>query len=109
MAETFIYPGAKECLDQAYGYPPDAVVEEFQQRLKTIKAIDQYSQLMKVIEMKNIQSSDDTIDFLIESIQISNAQGYTRIRSPSEERKRRYHSSTYDDDYSRYSYKRYKY
>jgi len=93
--------GLLRLLDQAFGYPPAIVIENFQQRLKAIKAIDEYSQLMEAIKLNDvIKSPDDMIDFVISSIEISNLQGYTRIPSPVGERNRRYHLSTDDDQYS---------
>jgi hypothetical protein len=92
--------GLLRLLDQAFGYPPAIVIENFQQRLKAIKAIDEYSQLMEAIKLNDvIKSPDDMIDFVISSIEISNLQGYTRIPSPVGERNRRY-LSTDDDEYS---------
>ncbi len=88
-------------LDQAFGHPPDIVIENFQKRLKAMKAIDEYSQLMEAIKLNDvIKSPDDMIDFVISLIEISNLQGYTRISSPAEERNRRSHLSTDDEQYS---------
>jgi hypothetical protein len=96
-------------LDQAFGYPPDTMVEKFQQRLKDIKAINEYNQLMEAIRINDvIESSHDVINFLKSSVEISNLQGYTRIQSPFDERNRTNHSSTYDDRYSNHPNKRQK-
>ncbi|CAF3322327.1 unnamed protein product [Rotaria sp. Silwood2] len=56
-----IYPE----LDRAYGYPPDIIVEKFQQRLKSIKEINKYSQFVQVIKMNDVlKSPDDMLGFI---------------------------------------------
>ncbi|CAF2216196.1 unnamed protein product [Rotaria magnacalcarata] len=73
MAETFIFSGVKEYLDRSYGYPPDNIVEKFQQRLKAIKAIDRYSEFVRAVKMNDtIKTPDAMIDFIISSVEISN-------------------------------------
>ena len=81
-------------LDRLYGYPPAAVVEKFQQRLKTIKAIDRYSVFIQAIQFSDtIQSPDDMIDLIKRSIAVSDRQGYTNILSVY---RQRYGYSIYD-------------
>ncbi|CAF0798243.1 unnamed protein product [Adineta ricciae] len=109
MAETFIYPGVKEELDKAFGYPSDQVVEKFQRRLRDIKAINDYRQLMKEIRIDDIiESSEDMVNFLISSVKISNRQGYTNIRPSYEDDHRSQRQTTYDDHYSHHCQKRFK-
>lgn len=68
-------------LDALCGFPPDAVVEKFQQRLKAIKSIDRYSLLMQAIRFSDtINSSTAMINWIQSSVRLSNSQGYTRIR-----------------------------
>ncbi len=74
-----------------YGYPPNTVVETFQQRLKAIKALDRYSDFVKAIKMDNvIKSPEDMIHLLRRSVEVSNKQGYTNIISIAEQQDRRY-------------------
>ncbi|UJR20458.1 hypothetical protein I4U23_023587 [Adineta vaga] len=80
MAQTFIFSGVKKHLDRCYGYPPNSVVENFQQRLKAIKALYKYSEFVKAIKMDDkIQSPEDLIALILRSVEISNKQGYTNI------------------------------
>ncbi|CAF4997806.1 unnamed protein product [Rotaria sp. Silwood1] len=66
--------------NRLYGYPPAIIVEKFQQRLKAIKAIDQYSVLIQAIRMSDkIKSSNDMIGLIKRSMHVSNQQGYTNI------------------------------
>ncbi|CAF4831673.1 unnamed protein product [Rotaria sp. Silwood1] len=106
MAQTFIFSGVKKFLDAAYGYPPPVIVENFQQRLKAIKAIDKYSEFIQAIKLDNmIKSSDDVIDLIKRSIHISNEQGYTRIFSRAEERIEHQNKRTrYDHEHQRRYY-----
>ncbi|CAF1322709.1 unnamed protein product [Rotaria sordida] len=106
MAQTFIFSGVKKFLDAAYGYPPPVIVENFQQRLKAIKVIDRYSEFIQAIRLSDkIRSSDDTIDLIKRSIQISNEQGYTRIVSRDQERIDHQNKRTrYEYEYQRRSY-----
>jgi hypothetical protein len=67
-------------LDRSFGYPPDSVVEKFQQRLKEIKKLDRYSDFLRAIQLDNvIKSPEDMTRMIQSSIRISNQQGYTRI------------------------------
>lgn len=67
-------------MDRRYGYPPDAVVENFQQQLKTIKTLDRYSEFVKAIKMNDIiKTPEDMINLIKRSVEISDKQGYTRI------------------------------
>ena len=67
-------------LDRLYGYPPNVVVEKFQQRLKAIKNLDRYSDFIKAIKMdEKIKSPNDMINLIENSIYVSNKQGYTNI------------------------------
>jgi hypothetical protein len=78
-------------LDQSYGYPPNSVVEKFQQRLKAIKTFDRYSDLVKAIKLDyKIKTPEDLINLLKRSIYISNKQGYTDIISDAEAQERRF-------------------
>jgi hypothetical protein len=84
-------------LDRSYGYPPNAVVEKFQQRLKAIKTLDRYSDFVQAIKMDNmIKTPEDMIGLLKQSIKISNKQGYTSILSSAEQQDRNF------DDRNRY-------
>ncbi|CAF0742839.1 unnamed protein product [Adineta steineri] len=84
MAETFIFDGVKEKLDKLHGYPPTAVVEKFQQRLKAIKAIDRYSVFMQAIRMSDkIKTPDNMFAMIKRSIRISNEQHYTNVELSS--------------------------
>ncbi|CAF1484638.1 unnamed protein product [Rotaria sordida] len=95
IATTFIFSGVKQHLDRSYGYPPDIVVENFQQRLKAIKSMNQYSDFVKAIKMDTIiKSPKDMIDLLIRSIKISNKQGYTTILSTAEEQDGKFDQQT---------------
>ncbi|CAF2631359.1 unnamed protein product [Rotaria sp. Silwood2] len=106
MAETFIFSGVKERLDQAFGYPPDAVVEKFQQRLKAIKSIDRYSQFVQAIRMSDvIKTPDDMINLITTSIKVSDQQGYTRIQPSSDGQYRRFNRTTRYDQQSKYTNK----
>lgn len=78
-------------LDQMYGYPPNAVVERFQQRLKAIKGLDRYSDFIQAIHMsEEIKSPEAMIEFFRKSIHVSNKQGYTNILSDAEKQDRAY-------------------
>jgi hypothetical protein len=78
-------------LDRSYGYPPNAVVEKFQQRLKAIKTLDRYSDFTKAIKMDNvIKSPEDMIGLLRRSVDVSNKQGYTNITSIAEQQDRKF-------------------
>ena len=69
-------------LDQRYGYPPDVIVENFQQKLKAIKTLDRYSEFVKAIKMDDtIKTSEDMIKLIERSVEISDKQGYTKPRS----------------------------
>ncbi|CAF3815067.1 unnamed protein product [Rotaria magnacalcarata] len=109
MAETFIFSGVKEYLDRSYGYPPDNIVEKFQQRLKAIKAIDRYSEFVRAVKMNDtIKTPDAMIDFIISSVEISNQQGYTRIQPAFRGQSRRSYQSIQDDQHLKYQDKRQK-
>ena len=96
-------------LDNAFGYPSDQVVEKFQRRLRDIKAINDYRQLMKEIRIDDIiESSKDMVNFLRSSVKISNWQGYTNIRASYEDDHRSHRRTTYDDYYSQHRQKRFK-
>jgi len=85
-------------LDRSYGYPPNNVVEKFQQRLKAIKTLDRYSDFVKAIKMDNvIKAPEDMINLIKRSIEISNKQGYTNILSSAEQQDRNF------DDRTRYN------
>lgn len=76
-------------LDRSFGYPPSDVVEKFQQRLKAIKTIDRYSEFVKTIQMnESIKAPEDMIRLIRRSVDISNQQGYTNIRSMGEQQDR---------------------
>ena len=77
-------------LDQAYGYPSDLVVRNFQQKLKEIKRLNVYSALMKAIKLDDeIQSGDDMVRMIRRSIDISDAQGYTQITASGQRQTQR--------------------
>ncbi|CAF1105782.1 unnamed protein product [Adineta steineri] len=91
MAKTFIFSGVKQHLDRLHGYPPNNIVEKFQQQLKAIKTLDKYSDFIKAIKLDNeIKSPDDMITLITRSVQISNKQGYTNILSIAEQQDRRF-------------------
>ena len=95
MAQTFIFSGVKQHLDKSYGYPPNGVIDKFQQRLKDIKTLDRYSQFLKEIKMNDIiKSPNDMINLIQTSVQISNKQGYTSILSTAEEQDRKFNERT---------------
>lgn len=78
-------------LDRSFGYPPSAVVEKFQQRLKAIKSIERYSEFVKTIDMDNaIKAPGDMIRLIQRSVQVSNEQGYTNIRSTADRQDQQY-------------------
>lgn len=82
-------------LDRSYGYPPNAVVEKFQQRLKAIKTLDRYSDFVKAIHIDNtIKSPEDMINLVQRSIDISNKQGYTKIVSDAERQDQKFDERT---------------
>ncbi|CAF0983473.1 unnamed protein product [Adineta ricciae] len=79
MAQTFIVPDVKRRLDRRYGYPPDTIVENFQQKLKAIKTLDRYSEFVKAIRMDDtIKTPKDVINLIERSVEISDKQGYTK-------------------------------
>ncbi|CAF1092458.1 unnamed protein product [Adineta ricciae] len=79
MAQTFIVPDVKQRLDRRYGYPPDAIVENFQQKLKAIKTLNRYSEFVKAIKMDDtIKTPEDMINLIERSVEISDKQGYTK-------------------------------
>ena len=85
-------------LDRSHGYPPNHVVDKFQQRLKAIKALDRYSDFVRMIKLdEKIKTPEDMINFIQHSIQISDQQGYTKILSGGEREDRKY------DDRPRYN------
>ncbi|CAF3396419.1 unnamed protein product [Rotaria socialis] len=95
MAATFIHSDVKQHLDRSYGYPPDTIVENFQERLKAIKAMNVYSDFVKAIKMDTvIKSPNDMIDLLIRSIRVSNQQGYTNIFSDQEQQDQKFDART---------------
>lgn len=76
-------------LDRSFGYPPSDVVEKFQQRLKSIKTIDRYSEFVKTIKMNQaIKAPEDMLRLIRRSIEVSNQQGYTNIRSIADQQDR---------------------
>lgn len=78
-------------LDRSFGYPPNDVVEKFQQRLKAIKNIERYSELVQAIHMENeIRAPQDMIRLIQRSVEVSNEQGYTTIRSGADQQDLRY-------------------
>ena len=65
-----------------YGYPPDHIVENFQQHVKKIKTLDRYSDLMKAIRFDHeIQSAEDMVRWMKDAITMSDKQTYTRLFS----------------------------
>jgi len=85
-------------LDRSYGYPPNVIIEKFQQRLKIIKNLDRYSDFVKAIKIDNmIKTPEDMINLIKRSVEISNKQGYTNILSITEQQDRKF------DERSRYN------
>lgn len=79
-AKTFIIKGVTGRLDANYGLPPSHIVQYFQNEIKKIKNITAYNSLISFINYSDvITSAQDMVDFLKKAINISNAQGYTKI------------------------------
>ncbi|CAF4775500.1 unnamed protein product [Rotaria sp. Silwood1] len=84
-------------LDRLYGFPPAAIVEKFQQRLKVIKSIDRYSVLIQAIRLNaTIKSPEDMVCLIKRSVDVSNQQGYTSILSIEEQQRRRSNEGRWD-------------
>ncbi|CAF1330556.1 unnamed protein product [Rotaria sp. Silwood1] len=84
-------------LDRLYGFPPAAIVEKFQQRLKAIKSIDRYSVLIQAIRLNaTIKSPEDMVCLIKRSVDVSNQQGYTSILSIEEQQRRRSNEGRWD-------------
>jgi len=76
-AKAFIFPGVDEKLDANYGMPPAKVVSNFQTTIKNVKAIANYTTLMKAIEYDGtIKLQDDMVKFLANAWLISKNQKY---------------------------------
>jgi ubiquitin-protein ligase len=80
MAKTFIFDGIKEKLDARYGFPPDNIVDSFQETIKNIKTnIVSYPQFIKYINFQDvIKSPDHMVEYIKQSKQLSKIQGYTK-------------------------------
>ncbi len=83
MAKTFIFDGVKEELDARFGFPPDKIVDSFQNTIKNIKnEINFYPEFLEAINFDSIISSKShMVEYLEQSIQISKIQGYTGASS----------------------------
>jgi hypothetical protein len=80
MAKTFIFDGVAEKLDQNYGLPHQKILDDFQKTIKKIKEIGNYQVLMQSISFdKEITTSEKMLDFLKDSVEVSNYQKYTKL------------------------------
>jgi len=62
MAKTFIFDGIKDKLDARYGFPPDSVVDSFQETIKNIKStVLSYPEFLKRINYTEVVSISPNI------------------------------------------------
>jgi hypothetical protein len=77
-SKTFIFNGVCKKLDDRNGFPPDSVIESFQNKIKDIKIkVNNFSLLTKIVGM-NINSADEMVAFFNEANQLSIKQKYTK-------------------------------
>lgn len=79
MAKTFIFDGVKEKLDARFGFPPDHVVDSFQDTIKKIKTtITSYPDFLTAINFRDIiKSPNHMIEYINRARELSKIQGYT--------------------------------
>jgi len=78
MAKYFVFDGMESKLDNNFGLAPDFVIQNFQQLIKNIKSINDYTTLMKAISYTDIKDDAGVIGLLDTARKISRAQAYTK-------------------------------
>lgn len=80
MCKTFIFPGVEANLDANYCLPPVRIIESFQGTIKRIKAIANYSELLRAISYSHvIDTPEKMISFLDDAVALSYNRGYTNF------------------------------
>lgn len=87
-AKTFINPTAKSTLDTRFGYPPEAVVTNFQRTIVSIKEVTSYVTALGMLGAQHISEPKHVVDKLRRCKLLSDTAGYTGVNTQANTRTR---------------------